>query len=81
MQAEEIKALLEAQLPECEVSVEVDGSHVNVLAVGDLFEGLTPVKKQQLVYAGLTDQIADGTLHAINMKLYTKSQWQKLQQA
>lgn len=74
MQAEEIKALLESGIENAAVTVTVDGSHVNVEVVSPAFEGLNPVKKQQLVYAALSDQIADGTIHAVNMKTYTPAQ-------
>ncbi|GAA5317691.1 MAG: BolA family iron metabolism protein IbaG [Candidatus Pelagadaptatus aseana] len=74
MQAEQIKALLESAIESAEVTVAIDGSHVNVEVVSPAFAGLTPVKKQQLVYGALSDQIADGTIHAVNMKTYTPEQ-------
>ena len=77
MQVEQVKALLEAHLPDCDIEVSGDGSHFDLTIIGDAFEGLNAVKKQQLVYAGLNAQIADGSIHAINMKLYTRAQWQQ----
>ena len=47
-----------------------------MIAVGDAFEGLSPVKRQQLVYAALSDEIASGALHAISIKTFTPVQWQ-----
>ncbi len=78
MQNDEVKQLLRTHLPDCEVEVEGDGSHFDVTVVGDVFEGLNAVKKQQLVYAGLNQQIADGSVHAVNMKTYTCAEWQQL---
>ncbi|WP_439133192.1 BolA family protein [Pseudomaricurvus sp.] len=75
MQPEEIKALLEQQIASSQVEVSVDGSHVNLIVVSTAFEGLNPVKKQQLVYGALSDQIASGVIHAVNMKTYTPEQW------
>jgi len=49
-----------------------------VTVIGDLFIGLSPVKKQQLVYSCLTDQIADGSIHALGIKTYTADQWQSV---
>ncbi|NIB41866.1 BolA/IbaG family iron-sulfur metabolism protein [Pseudomaricurvus alkylphenolicus] len=77
MQPEEIKALLQEQIADSQVEVNVEGSHVNVVVVSPAFEGLTPVKKQQLVYGVLSDQIASGAIHAVNMKTYTPEQWAK----
>ena len=79
MQVDELKALLEAKLPGCDVQVSGDGRHFDLVVVGAVFEGMTPVKKQQHVYAAINDRIADGSLHAVNMKTYTPAQWAALQ--
>lgn len=80
MQVDELKALLEAKLPGCEiVQVSGDGRHFDLIVVGAVFDGMTPVKKQQYVYAAINDRIADGSLHAVNMKTYTPAQWAALQ--
>ncbi len=59
--------LLEA-FPEAEVSVALNGGHVDIQVISSLFEGLRPVSRQQKVYAPLSGLIADGTLHAVNIK-------------
>ena len=79
MQPDQIKALLEGQIADSEVQVNVDGSHVNLVVVSPAFEGLSPVKKQQLVYGALSDEIASGAIHAVNMKTFTPEQWAKAQ--
>ena len=75
MQPEEVQALLEAGLANCEVRVQGEGSHFDVLVIGDLFEGLRPVKRQQQVYAVLNERIADGSIHAINIRSFTPGEW------
>jgi len=77
MQAEEVKALIEAHIPQSEVSVEVNGSSFNLTVVSNAFEGLSSLKKQQLVYGALNQQIASGAIHAVNMRTYTEAEWQK----
>ena len=77
MQPEQVKQLLGEHLPECEIEVSGDGSHFDITVVGDVFEGLNAVKKQQLVYAALNPQIADGSIHAVNMKTYTRNEFQQ----
>jgi acid stress-induced BolA-like protein IbaG/YrbA len=80
MQVDELKALLQAKLAGCDVvQVSGDGRHFDLIEVGAVFEGMTPVKKQQHVYAAINDYIADGSLHAVNMKTYTPAQWAALQ--
>ena len=76
MDATEVKALLQAHLPECEFRVEGEGSHYDIEAVGEVFAGLRPVKKQQLVYAALSDHIADGSIHAVNIRTFTPAEHQ-----
>lgn len=74
MEIAQIQALLEEKLPDCEVNVGGDGYHHNVLVVGDVFEGLNRVKRQQLIYAILNEHIVSGELHAINMKTMTPAE-------
>jgi len=75
MDPAEVKALLQNHLQDCEFRVEGEGSHYNIVAIGDVFAGLRPVKKQQLVYAALSDQIADGSIHAVNIRTFTVAEW------
>ncbi|ACR13630.1 BolA family protein [Teredinibacter turnerae] len=75
MQPDEIKALIEAALPECTAQVNSDdGKHVAALIVSPAFEGLMPVKRQQLVYGALNEHISSGTIHALQMKTLTPAE-------
>lgn len=82
MQAEQIKALIESQLPGADVkSVEVQGDHIGLVIVSPDFAGLTPVKKQQLVLGTLSQQFADRSIHAVDyIRAFTPEQWQQQQQ-
>ena len=77
MQAQEIKALLADSLESCQVEVNGEGSHYDILVIGDIFDGLRPVQKQQLVYKVLNSHIADGTIHAVNIRTFTPAEWQE----
>ncbi|MGH1461049.1 MAG: BolA family protein [Neptuniibacter sp.] len=79
MQAEEVKQILESQLENCTVTTAGEGCDFQVIVVGELFEGLRPVKCQQLVYACLNEFIANGAIHALTIKTYTPAQWEALQ--
>jgi len=80
MQAEQIKALIESQIPDSQVQVGVNGSHIDLVVISPVFAGLTPVKKQQLVLGTLSPQFADGTIHAVDfVKTFTPEQWQQQQ--
>lgn len=76
MTPEQIKAALQASLADCDIQVELDGSHVNILAVGDLFEGKRAVQRQQMLYGVLNEHISSGVIHAVNMKIFTRQEWQ-----
>jgi acid stress-induced BolA-like protein IbaG/YrbA len=74
-----VKKLIEAGLPDCQVTVTGDGSHFDAIVVGEVFDGMLPVKKQQLVYGTVTEQITSGALHALTIKTYTPAEWEKAQ--
>ena len=50
-----------------ETLVRLDGNKCLVAVASSVFEGLRPVKKQQLVYGCLNDLIASGELHAVTV--------------
>ncbi len=79
MTPEEVQQMIQAGLPNCEVKVEGDGSHFEAIVIGDEFDGLSLVKKQQKVYATLGDKITSGELHALTIKTYTPAEWEKAQ--
>lgn len=77
MESDQVKKLIETGLPGCEVTVTGDGSHFDATVIGDIFEGKSLVKKQQLVYATVNDKITSGELHALTIKTYTPDEWEK----
>ena len=79
MDAATVKALLQSHLKGCDFQVQGEGNHYDITVIGDVFEGLRPVNKQQLVYAALSENIADGSIHAVNIRTYTPGEWQALQ--
>lgn len=77
MTNEEIELLLKDALDLNEVHVESEGTHYKIIAVSDAFADMSRVKRQQSVYAPLSDKIADGSLHAITIKTFTQKDWQR----
>lgn len=75
MQPSDIKALLEARLEDCDFYIQGEGCNFQVIAVGEAFDGLSPVKRQQLIYGALAEEIASGAVHAVSIKTYTPAQW------
>ena len=46
MNPEDVKILLEGSLSDCQIQVESEGSHYNIVAIGDLFDGKRAVQRQ-----------------------------------
>jgi acid stress-induced BolA-like protein IbaG/YrbA len=76
MDAATVRQLLEQHLQQCEIHVRGEGNHYDITAIGEVFQGLRPVKKQQLVYGALSECIADGSVHAVNIRTFTPAEWQ-----
>ncbi|MGQ7246934.1 BolA family protein [Halomonas sp. V046] len=76
MQPSDVKALLESRVEGCEFHIQGEGCNFQVVAVGERFGELSPVKRQQVIYSALAEEIASGALHAVSIKTYTPSQWQ-----
>jgi BolA protein len=51
-------------------------SHFKLVAVATAFEGLNKVKRHQLVYRLLGEELA-GPVHALALHLYTPAEWEK----
>lgn len=75
METSEIQSVLMAALPLQETIVTGDGSHFQVIAVGEMFGELSRVKKQQAIYAPLAAYLADNRIHALSIKTYTPEEW------
>ena len=71
MDSDSITQLLTAEFPECDIKVEGGDGKYLVTAVGDLFDGLNAVKRQQKIYQALNPHISSGAIHAVTMRLYT----------
>lgn len=71
MDSNQIVDLLVAELPDCDVTVEGGDGKYLVTAVGDIFEGLNAVKRQQTIYRILNQHITSGAIHAVTMRLKT----------
>ncbi len=79
MSPDEIKSVIESAIADSRAEVSTDGSHVHLTVISPSFEGLSAVKKQQLVYGSLKDAIASGVIHAVHMNVYTPEEWETKQ--
>lgn len=75
MHALEVKRMLEEQLPGAQVEVEGEGCNFQLNVISDELAALSPVKRQQQIYALLNEPITDGSIHAVTMKFFTREAW------
>lgn len=78
MDPREIKRLIEAGIPGTQAQVNGAEGKYEAVVVGPAFAGLTAVRRHQLVYGTVKEQIASGALHALTIKAYTPAEWQDL---
>ncbi len=74
MEPAQVKALVHEAFPRAEVTVELSAGHYTVTVVDDGFAGLRSVARQQKVYAPLADVIAQGVIHAVNIRALTPAE-------
>lgn len=76
MQADELKTIIEAGIPQAQVEVKGDGDHFEATVVSDAFTGKNMVQQHQMVYAALGD-LMQGAVHALSFRTYTPDEWAK----
>ncbi len=77
VEVKEIEKLITDAVELDEIHVAFDGSQCKVIAVADFLGDLSRVKKQQTIYAPLAQVINDGVIHAVTIKTFTTSDWQR----
>ena len=75
---ESIKSAIEAGVACDRVEVGGDGRHFQALIVSNAFEGLSKVRRHQLVYGALGDRMRD-EIHALSMTTLTPAEWAQRQ--
>ena len=67
MEAEALKARLKSDLSAESVDLSLDGDRAAINVVAAVFEGLSRVKRQQMVYRYLNNEITSGAIHAVTI--------------
>ena len=75
MYSQEVKQAIEQQLDNVEVVLDGSGCDFCLNIISDELAALSPVKRQQAVYAVINPWIADGRVHAGSMKFFSKDAW------
>lgn len=72
---DEVRSYIAAGLPCSHLEVEGDGRHFFATIVSPSFEGLSRVRRHQLVYAALGERMKE-QIHALSMKTLTPTEHQ-----
>ncbi|MEH0690654.1 BolA family iron metabolism protein IbaG [Vibrio cholerae] len=75
MDSAQVQQILNNALNLEEIHVKGEGSHYEVVAVDACFDGMSRVKKQQLIYAPLMEYIQRNDIHAVSIKAFTPQEW------
>lgn len=75
MTADQLKALIQAELPCEHIELEGDGRHWYATIVSAEFEGRRQVWRHQRVYATLGGKMQTDEVHALSMKTFTPGEW------
>jgi len=77
---ERLKRRIGEALPGAEVEVKDltgTGDHFEARVVSAAFEGKGMVDQHKLVYASLSDWLRTGELHALALRTFSPSQWER----
>ncbi|MBJ7900027.1 MAG: BolA/IbaG family iron-sulfur metabolism protein [Cyanobacteria bacterium RI_101] len=80
---DQVKTLIQAQLPDAEVLVQDlgGGDHLEAVVVSAQFAGKSRVQQHQLVYGALSEALASEAIHALALKTFTPEAWQAARSA
>ena len=75
MNQNEIDDLLNSNFKDSVIEVTLKDSYCNIFIASNRFKRLSKLKCQQLVYSYISEQIASGTIHAVDLKLMTLQEY------
>jgi acid stress-induced BolA-like protein IbaG/YrbA len=79
--AQELQDLIGAGLPCAHLQVQGDGRHWYATLVSEEFEGKRLIQRHQRVYATLGNRMVTDEVHALSMRTYSPSEWEKMSDA
>ena len=75
MNQNEINDLLNSNFKNSVIEVALKDRYCHIFIASDKFKELSKLKCQQLVYSYISEQIASGSIHAVDLKLMTLQEY------
>ena len=67
---------IEQAIPDSKATVTTeDQSKFLARVISNAFDGLTTVKRHQMIYKVLNEPISSGAIHALTIEAYTEKEW------
>jgi len=79
--AQELQNLIGSGLSCAHLHVQGDGRHWYATLVSAEFEGKRLIQRHQRVYATLGNRMVTDEVHALSMRTYSPSEWEKMSDA
>lgn len=77
METEKIKSILINSLSLEDVYINGNNNYMEIIAISDIFFGMSDVKKQQTIYSPLMKYFKNKNIHSVSIETYTKKEWKK----
>lgn len=65
---------LQQMYPDVQFQLQGDGCDLQIVAIGEIFSGMTRINRQQFLNKVLSPLIQKGHLHAVNYQLLTPAE-------
>lgn len=79
MHSSEVEARISALIEQGDVEAVGADCDFTVTVISDAFDGLSSLKRQQMILAVFTEELASGALHALSVKTFTYAEWNNRQ--
>ena len=75
METEQIAQLINATLEDAQTAVTGQSGKFEAVVVSQAFANLNTLERHRKVYAAVSEQLADGRIHALSIKAYTPEEY------
>ena len=78
-QSVDVLALLQDAHKDVDFQISGEGCQFTIRAIGEEFNLLSTLARQRILNKTLKNLIDDGTIHAVQYKIYTPAEWARVE--